>query len=312
MWRTVDTPGLATGLSNLIGQWDKRRGHLPSLHGAQSLLVASDYSGDHKSSLYQVLSFLVIDPRSLAAWEETRRQIRSSVLKDDRRIAFKSLGDHRRRAALMPFLRGASRLRGVCAVFAIHRSIPSMFSRTGPSDPDKIPISLQARWTRKTFERILRIADLLSLLLAGVSWPGQNILWITDNDDIVADLNHHQDTVNILGNVSSHYLAHSLGHLRVATARSDRGDRQLEDLLSIPDLTAGAVAELLNRHDNAGGIPGLGLVIPLSRTVSVKTRFLSSWLSIGDRPLKSFVAQIFPTPDGTKLNQRILEFTSPT
>lgn len=310
MWRTIEAPGLATGLSNLIGRWDKRGGRLPSFHDAPSLLLASDYSGDHKTSLYQVLSFLIIDPRSLVAWEANRRQIRSSLLRDDRRIAFKSLGDSRRRAALMPFLRAASRLRGLCATFAIHRSIPSMFSPTGLPSLDKVPISLQARWTKKSFERMLRIADLLSLILAGLSWPGQDVLWITDNDEIVADLNHHQDTVNILANVSSHYLAHDLGHLRIATAQSDRGDRQLEDLLSIPDLVAGATAELLRSHDATGGIPGFGLVIPLSGTVSAKTRFLSSWLSLRDRPLKAFVAQIFPTPDGRTLNQRILDFTS--
>ena len=223
-------------------------------------------------------------------------------------MSFKSLGDSRRQAVLYPFLQAAGNLRGVCVTFAIHRTVESLFVESEVLNPKTAGFASPAHWTPKSFERVMRIVHLLSILLAGLSSPGQHILWITDNDDIVANLNHHQDTVNLLANVASHYLTHNLGRLRIATATSDAGDQQLEDLLSIPDLVAGSIAELLTHYDAMGGIPSQGLVVPLSRTLSKKTLVLSSWLSVQNRPLTTFVLQVSFNGDRSQWNLRILDF----
>ncbi len=268
MWRNVEGLGLATTISNLIGRWDLQFNRLPNLRDAPDVLISSDYSGDHRGSRYRVISFLIADARSWKTWETERKSIRALHLPDTRRMSFKSLTDRRRRAALQPFLQAASRLRGVCVTFAIHRSVASLFAAQGKPNPKSAGFPLQARWTRDSFERVLRIVHLLSILLAGVSSRDQNVLWVTDNDDIVATPSHHNDTVRLLANISSHYLTHTLGHLRVATATSDNGDRQVEDLLSIPDLAAGCVAQLLTEYELTGGIPGAGLLSPLSQNLT--------------------------------------------
>ncbi|SRR5581483_8440178 len=310
MWTNVEGLGLATTISNLIQQWDVQFNRLPDLREASDIFISSDYSGDHRGSLYRVISFLIADARSWKTWESERKTVRALHLLDGRRMSFKSLADRRRSIALRPFLQAASCLRGVCATFAIHRSVTSLFATQGKPNPIVAGFPLQAKWSPNSFERVLRVVHLLSILIAGVSSPRQNVLWMTDNDDIVATLNHHNDTVRLLANISSHYLTHTLGHLRVATATSDTGDRQIEDLLSIPDLVAGCVAQLLTEYELTGGIPGGGLLTSLSQAVNEKTRLIASWLSLRRRPLCTLVFQLGFTPTRTRWNLRILDFTS--
>jgi len=176
--------------------------------------------------------------------------------------------------------------------------------------PNDSGLTFKARWNKKTFERALRVSDLLALLLGGMSWPGQDIVWITDNDDIVADIDHHLDLIQVFTNIISKYLPHDLGHLKIGTARSDPGDLQIEDLLSIPDLVGGAVAELLTQQDKAGGSPRAGLIVPLSKRITNKTKLLAYWLSIDSSLLQPLVIQVLPAMKGSAFVQRIVDFYS--
>jgi hypothetical protein len=87
---------------------------------------------------------------------------------------------------------------------------------------------------------MLRVVHIVSFFLAGLSRAHQNVIWITDEDEIAANDNRMRELTNLFGNISSHYLPHSMGHFRCGTMKSDDGSRQLEDLASIPDLVAGA------------------------------------------------------------------------
>jgi hypothetical protein len=69
-----------------------------------------------------------------------------------------------------------------------------------------------------------------------------------------------------------------MGHLRCGTAKSDDGSLQLEDLVAIPDLAAGASAEFLWTLDR----DGVGILSPLlqqlPRALSWKSRMIMPWL----------------------------------
>src|SRR4051812_32870533 len=73
----------------------------PNLRTDSELVIASDYSGEHDASSFQVLTFLLADrPGILQSWEAERLAVRRDRLTNGRRIAFKSLSDAQRQRAL--------------------------------------------------------------------------------------------------------------------------------------------------------------------------------------------------------------------
>jgi hypothetical protein len=45
-----------------------------------------------------------------------------------------------------------------------------------------------AGWKRGVQERLLRVLHLSGFLLSGLSTPGQNVLWVIDEDEIAANV----------------------------------------------------------------------------------------------------------------------------
>jgi hypothetical protein len=106
------------------------------------------------------------------------------------------------------------------------------------------------RWKPNVQERLLRVLHLSAFLLSGLSVPGQDVLWIIDEDDIAANVTKLTDLTELFARALSSYSSHTLGHIRCGTtATADDGGLALEDLTAIADLTTGALGELCNVLD---------------------------------------------------------------
>ncbi len=125
--------------------------------------------------------------------------------------------------------------------------------------------------------------------LAGLSAPAQDLLWFSDEDDFVADHSRIRAATNVIGRVGSHFLAHSLGHLRFGTTKCDDGSRSIEDLGALPDLAAGALTEVLS---DANGISCILQETP--HTSSIKARYILSWLGDTVPALKKVTCVLSP------------------
>ena len=113
--------------------------------------------------------------------------------------------------------------------------------------------TIQARWKHGAFEQMMRTVQLVSTLLAAVAVEGQNIFWISDMDESLANQARKLDTAKMMGVFTGEYITHKLGELGIGTTEIDEGDRLEEDLTAIPDLAAGALCDLLNRmHQHLG------------------------------------------------------------
>ena len=175
-------------LSDLLATVERRRpGIYPHLHEAECLFVASDYGGEHRAARYQTISFLISDIADCAAWNSNRAQVRSQLLPDRRRMAYKNLGDGVRRRALPAFLDIANALPGVLITFIVHKLVRSLFSTNTRIDVSELESTPLEGLSTEVAEKALRVVHLLSLLLAGFSAPGQNVLWATDEDSIAAN-----------------------------------------------------------------------------------------------------------------------------
>lgn len=274
---------------------------LPNLHRAETLIVTSDYSGQHKASKFESYAFLFANLEAWPEWEQRRIEVRKIHRSEGRRVSFKKLGDALKQRMLPDFLQAANLLPGLCVCVLIDKAIPSMFRKEGPldfSEPDLAPFS---HYPRIAFEKLLRVVHLVSFFLAGLTMPGQNILWFTDQDDIAANDTGVVELTRIWENILSHYLQHDVGHLRCGTTASDNGSLQIEDLAAIPDLVAGAIVDAINSYAAAGTIPALGLLTPPPDNVSPKAREIIGWFSEDWWPMHRLVYSFEAVPGSTAL-----------
>jgi hypothetical protein len=112
---------------------------------------------------------------------------------------------------------------------------------------------LKASWSEASFERMSRTAHFISLLMAGLLSEGQNITWISDEDEMFESPNKSEDTRRLLSTFSSMYVKWTPGRLGIGTTKLDEGDRFEDDMSAIADLSAGAFCEFLTMlHERTG------------------------------------------------------------
>ena len=244
---------------------------LRSLDGAQDLFVFSDYSGmDAPGSAYLTYSFMLTDVARSQHALDALRSVRRTYGLGLRRMSYKGLSDAKKVSAVPAFIAGARQLHAHVITFAVAKSIRSLFHRSNRGNSDAELSRIADKYKSGGQEHLARILHFFSFSLAGISSPGQHVDWITDVDQIAPEQKWLADLVTLAGNLSSHYLTHSLGHFRLGTTRSDDGTRLLEDVCAVPDFFAGGIAETLSHQS----VPSLslpnGLVVPLAPTVRRK------------------------------------------
>jgi hypothetical protein len=274
-WHPLRRPEL--GPINLIsdqieGLERRNPGLLTTLRLGPTLALFCDYSGHHRASTHEAFSFLLVDLVYCWRWEEARRVIRKKFLNDSRRMSFKALNDRQRRQALMPFLQAADSIPGIVFTVVVDKHIKhSAFDFCAGEMQD--PAQRFDHWNQSAFQRFVLMAHLGSLLLSGLSAPGQNVLWFTDEDDLAANDLRVTEGTRGLANITSNYLRHNLGHLRFGTTKCDPGNRSIEDLAAIADLAAGALNEIVTSCQLSP------IFIPTPHSLSPKTRAIAGWLS---------------------------------
>lgn len=314
VWKPLRRPnlGMANSISDMIlaEEW-RSPGLLTDLRRTPTLLVASDYGGEHASADYQTISVLLADWMGLVtSWEPKRRDVRLRFANDGRRLSYKRLGDRQRGKMLLPFLGAANHLPGILATFLIDRRIKSFF-RSDSETSDNLVVD-RSTWKSKTFEKLLRVAHLGALLIAGMSSERQNILWVTDHDAIAANLKKHTEATNVIGSVLEGYLSHSLGHIRLATAQSDDGSLSIEDILAIPDIAAGAWGDIASNLANRLGRVAHAANVLATDNLLPKAHEILLWLSDNRHSLKRLAFVIEHVPPTEFKAHMVHSFVEPT
>ena len=200
-WRHLNKPhiGVMNEFSSTIAGLELREPYaLPSIHG-QLFLILSDYSGDHDLAEYQSLSFLFADLQRCQKWEGMRLKLRQNYLSDGRRISFKGLRDKKQQIALPSLLTAADTIPGLSVTILIHKSIESLFTDSGYIDLNNPEFHDYRHWKIRSFEKMLRVVHFVSFFLSGLSRPGQDVLWITDQDEIAANDNRLRELTKLFG-----------------------------------------------------------------------------------------------------------------
>jgi hypothetical protein len=196
-------------------------------------------------------------------WDETRRGVRKRFLKDHRRMCYKGMNDRRKRSALVPFLDTARSMAGLLATVSVEKEFAPEL-RLEEAERNRLPDTVRG-WPAHVIRRSIWITHFGAVLIAGLSRRQQNLLWFTDEDDIAANDQRVIDATPLVAGILSSYLAHDMGHMMFGTTKCDSGDLSIEDFAAIPDLAAGALAEIPRvgavRTALRGRVPGKALNI---------------------------------------------------
>jgi hypothetical protein len=106
-------------------------GFLPDFRGASRLIIASDYSGAHESSDYDVFACIITSEAAFVRWDLARKRVRQAFRLGDRRISYTKLNDAQKVRALGPFLNTVDGMLGLLCCLAINKSLPSLFNAIG-------------------------------------------------------------------------------------------------------------------------------------------------------------------------------------
>lgn len=245
-WRSLSRPELGLAdlisdhlyLSNLITS-----ACLRSLQSDPTLLLFSDYGGSHKGARFEVLSFLVLALDGTEGFDGMRRRLRKGTLGHERRMSYKTLNDRMRMRSLQAFLDTLDQLEGLLVNFALDKRAIGRLSEEYA--PDVTPEHL-SKWASRPFRKLTQIGHLAAILIEGVRSDHQNLVWMSDEDEIAPNELKHAEATRILGHLLSHYCSGPMGHFRFGTTASDTGDRLIEDLAAAPDLAAGCIGEVLS------------------------------------------------------------------
>jgi hypothetical protein len=267
---------------------------------SSQLILASDYSGMQDGSDYESYSFLLADKRSVAQWASRRGQFRDLML-DDRRISWKKRKDGVQRAAEHAFLSSADLINGVLATFLVDKKTAEhrLFQQI---DPTFHPAAAEIGrlWQADVHERAMRVAWIAGTLLAGLASPSQSVAWLPDNDDIMSESTRKLLCGRVALAARVMMQPQCELSLQIATPSDYQNPaRRLEreDLLSVPDYAAGALAHFMTATTRLGYDPSSPLISLVKEGVAVDVLRVAAWIGNDAQPLKRWVFVVAPSDE---------------
>jgi hypothetical protein len=272
--------------------------YFPNLANS-GLFVSSDFMGEQPQSAFRSFSFLITNERELHRFEWLRSHLRAMFRLGKRRISYSKLSDERKRTAMTAFAKAVNDIAGVSATFLVDKKIEWMFPPLDLSANHLLAGKPLDKWTPHSFERMARIVQFIAFFLAGLTAPTQEIIWITDEDEIVANSTRREQTAAALSHALGRFARCDTGDIYVGTTAWDSGNLELEDFAAIPDVIGGAVTEAQSAKWRDGMPMFQSIVTPPSRSITPRADLLIGELFNPKARLRKVVFAIQGGRDGT-------------
>lgn len=247
--------------AHLLNDAIKQIRELPDFSDDKKIMVMTDFSGEHADAPNHTYSFVFFAQDKIPPFERAVSALRTKHRYNE--IAYKRLDSGPTRRALPEFLDLIDRhIHGVVLTIAIDKDIPTVFGVDKRAAHEAIIQQLEGAglgtWTGKgpLAEKVVRICHTLAIFSSLLLSDDQLLLWYCDNDPINADGNqrnfqHVQEIYKASWQLFATQRLELLGF-----AKSFDEKTYLDDMLSVADLAAGAVQDLLQLEERGGSIPG--------------------------------------------------------
>jgi hypothetical protein len=268
-----------------------------------TLVITSDYSGQHKGASHDAYSFLVTTDRALGEWQRVLEQFRHQWLPDGRRMSFKRLfkrlGDGMRWRALRPFLEIASTIRGNVITFLVDRRIGS-FIAGGPSTiSEAFPDCFEPGTKPGTMEKMLRLASFLAMLTAGLRKEDQRSIWVSDHDEALDSFDRREGFARLASYLSFGFARWTNpADSEFVTTELAHAPQWAEDATAIPDLVAGACCQLAAVLPTFVGTEVWKRVVTTEKVEDRRARAVGGWMATNAGQLRHAILRLELDRDG--------------
>lgn len=258
-----------------------------------TMIVASDYSGQHKEASHEAYSFLVTTDGALNEWLPSLSEFRERCLPDGRRLSFKKLNEPVRWRALPAFLETVGKLKGNLITILIDRRVGSFISGGPDAAFEAFPDCFPEHTPRGTVEKMLRLASFVALILAGLRREDQMSNWISDHDEALDSHDKREQFARL-----ATYLTFGLTGWRqpadhiFGTTESPMVPYWSEDVTAVADLAAGAYCQMSAYLPAFLGTETWQERISLGSVENQRARAIGDWLATSRNPLKHVLMRL--------------------
>jgi hypothetical protein len=295
VWNPVKDPqaGYLFSLSDSLDKVDNR--HPDLLHPVSEgvMIVASDYSGQHKQASHEAYSFLIVTDQTLKEWLPLLEKFRKHWLPDNRRISFKKLNEPVRWRALPAFLQTVGNLSGNLITILVDRRVGS-FMPGGPEQVIEVfPDCFAANANLGSVEKMFRLASFVALIISGLRREDQESNWISDHDEAL-DSDEKREGFARLATCLTFGLTRwrqPADHL-FGTTESPFAPYWSEDLAAVADLAAGAYCQMSGYLPAFLGKEAWSVRLPSSGVENRRARAIGDWLATSHTALKHVLLRL--------------------
>lgn len=255
------------------------------LQSAESILIFSDFGGEHDGAKFSTFGFLMCDASSLSCFESSSTALRKQYdISVKTEFGYKYLKKDKVMEALPSLLSASNAIKGTLFTVAIDKAIPSLWHQIGgKSSKWELVKQLESaglgNWKPDIAEKLLLVCHIICGLLTNGTSNARKVLWLSDNDAINENGNKHNfdDTKDVFLHVLEQY-SNNVYDL-VGFSRS-QDSCLYNDLLSLPDFAAGRLQDLLTAS-----------FFGIQKGVSSEQLLISNWLGTANHTLdkQSFV-----------------------
>jgi hypothetical protein len=267
----------------------------PDFSISPELFLFSDYAGTGRDK-FLLYSFLLTGSAELQAFDAHIKRWRQHHHIGSRRFEYKKLGDRLKLKLLPSFLAQADSVSAALFTFSIHTSINSIFGPRFDQTLFKRAIGLTGEVPAQVLEKMLRCSIFAAMIVNGLCSGDQNLTWISDNDDMVANDPLAIDLLPLVERVFEAMTAvpmRSLNFGEASRLKERQGAADLlehqgaADLLSLCDLSCGYHVSHYREAQRT-----------ILRPARSKDALLSRWVARYGNALRKFSVTVTTSPEG--------------
>jgi hypothetical protein len=267
---------------------------LPDFSDDKGVAVMSDFGGEHSTARFFTYSFIFLAYDKLAPFATKVHELREKhcLVAPYSEFAYKRLKSGPRSRALPEYLELVDNfIHGAIITVAIDKRIDTVFAadkrQAHPIIIEHFLSNNLGTWDGHAAEKVLRICNILAAFTSLLVTDKQKFIWYSDNDLINEDgkMRNFADTQMIFQRVLALYTKQ--GFAGGGFGKSFAEKSHLDDLLSIPDLAAGVIQDLLQEHQTGEEMP----------RGDEKTAVMK-WIASPARYLSKITLQVARTDDG--------------
>ncbi|KDP84725.1 hypothetical protein CF70_018070 [Cupriavidus sp. SK-3] len=275
---TAEYPYFSHLLADLVRQIKE----LPDFSDDKKIAVMSDFGGEHPTAHFYTYSFLFVAYDKVGPFAKQVQELREKhdLLAPYSEFAYKKLKSGPRSRALPEYLRLVDNLiHGAIITVAIEKRIETVFGvkkkQAHPVMVEQLMTEGLGTWHGPAAEKVFRVCHILAAFMSLLTVDRHRLLWYSDKDTINDEGSNRKfsDTQTIFQRVIPMYMQH--GFDVIGFGKSFDTKSHLDDLLSIPDLAAGVVQDLLQANRTGEEIQGGDEKIAVMKWMASPSKFLS-------------------------------------